>query len=201
MNHPDWPAFVAAIVAEPDEDTPRLVAADFLEENGDPVRAAFIRLQVDLAQLETFGTGWTLRAEELRRKERAFLGPRSESALFWAAEECPELVRAVPTRPGSLHVEGAERVTWRRGFVEAVRCPAAEWLRHGAAVRARNPVRSVWLDRCDRPSRDAWYAGLDTLRGLRRVELSEDSPLNTTEFGAWLGEWLPGTEVRWVIPF
>lgn len=201
MTHPDWPAFVAAIVAEPDEDTPRLVAADFLEENGDPARAAFIRLQVDLAQLETFGTGWTLRAEELRRKERAYLGARSEAALFWAAEECPELVRVDLTRTGGLHVEGAERLTWRRGFVDAVRCPAAEWLRHGVAVRARNPVRAVWLDRCDRPSRDAWYAGLDALRGLRVVELSEDSTLSAIEFAAWLGEWLPGTEVRWVIPF
>ena len=38
MEHPDWPAFLNAIVAEPDEDTPRLVAADFLEENGEPDR-------------------------------------------------------------------------------------------------------------------------------------------------------------------
>ena len=35
MDHPDWPAFIAAIVANPDDDTARLVAADFLEENGD----------------------------------------------------------------------------------------------------------------------------------------------------------------------
>lgn len=198
MVHPDWPAFVAAIVAEPDEDTPRLVAADFLDENGDPTRAAFIRLQVDLAQLETFGTGWTLRAEELRRKERAYLGPRSESALFWAAQECPELVRVDQTRTGGLHVEGAERLTWRRGFVDAVRCPAAEWLRHGAAVRAKNPVRAVRLDRSDQPARDAWYGSLDALRGLRTVEFAEDGSLNVTVFAAWLSEWLPGTEVRWL---
>ncbi len=48
-EHPDWPAFMAAIVADPDDDTVRLVAADYLEEHGDPDRAAFIRIQVELA--------------------------------------------------------------------------------------------------------------------------------------------------------
>ena len=76
MKHPDWPAFLAAIIAEPDEDTLRLVAADFLEENGDSNRAAFIRAQVGLARLEASGLSKSLEADELRKKERAFLGPR-----------------------------------------------------------------------------------------------------------------------------
>jgi uncharacterized protein (TIGR02996 family) len=41
-------ALLAAIVAYPDEDTPRLIYADWLDENGEPARAEFIRLQVDL---------------------------------------------------------------------------------------------------------------------------------------------------------
>ena len=73
MNHPDWPGFLAAIIADPDEDTLRLVAADFLEENGDPDRAAFIRVQVALARLDTAGQGNSLEAGELGQKERAFL--------------------------------------------------------------------------------------------------------------------------------
>jgi uncharacterized protein (TIGR02996 family) len=43
-------ALLAAICAEPDEDTPRLALADWLEEEGQIERAAFIRTQVELAR-------------------------------------------------------------------------------------------------------------------------------------------------------
>jgi uncharacterized protein (TIGR02996 family) len=43
-------AFLRAIYLEPEEDTPRLVYADFLEDHGDPDRAAFIRLECELAR-------------------------------------------------------------------------------------------------------------------------------------------------------
>jgi uncharacterized protein (TIGR02996 family) len=45
----DRDALLAAICAQPDEDTPRLVFADYLEEYGESPRAAFIRTQVELA--------------------------------------------------------------------------------------------------------------------------------------------------------
>jgi uncharacterized protein (TIGR02996 family) len=41
----DEPALLAAILADPDEDTPRLAYADWLDEHGRPERAEFIRLQ------------------------------------------------------------------------------------------------------------------------------------------------------------
>jgi uncharacterized protein (TIGR02996 family) len=41
----DEAALLAAIIADPDDDTPRVVYADWLQENGDPDRAEFIRLQ------------------------------------------------------------------------------------------------------------------------------------------------------------
>jgi uncharacterized protein (TIGR02996 family) len=47
-------ALLAAITADPDEDTPRLAFADWLQENGDKhdrARAQFIRLQVEAARL------------------------------------------------------------------------------------------------------------------------------------------------------
>jgi len=49
----DRHALMAAIIANPDEDTPRLVLADWLDENGDEHdhgRAEFIRLQCELAR-------------------------------------------------------------------------------------------------------------------------------------------------------
>lgn len=198
MKHPDWPAFLAAIVTEPDDDTRRLVAADFLEEHGEADRAAFIRVQIELARLEASGLEASGEAAALRKKEHAFLGPKSERPHLWAAEECPELVRPDPR--GRLRFEGTERLRWRRGFVEAVTCPAAEWLRHGVAVRARNPVRGVVLTECDAVNRDAWYAGLDALRGLREVELQATTNRIEEELTDWLRPWLPETEVFFV-PF
>jgi uncharacterized protein (TIGR02996 family) len=44
-------ALLRAVCANPDEDTPRLVFADWLEENGEEARAEFIRLQCASARL------------------------------------------------------------------------------------------------------------------------------------------------------
>lgn len=41
-------AFEAAVIADCDNDLPRLVYADWLDENGDPDRASFIRVQCEL---------------------------------------------------------------------------------------------------------------------------------------------------------
>ena len=47
----DRDALLAAIRANADEDTPRLMFADWLDENDDPDRAEFVRLQCELARL------------------------------------------------------------------------------------------------------------------------------------------------------
>ena len=46
----DREAFVAAVAAAPEDDLPRLVFADWLDENGDPERAEFVRVQCELAK-------------------------------------------------------------------------------------------------------------------------------------------------------
>jgi uncharacterized protein (TIGR02996 family) len=45
-------AFLAAIVAAPEDDTPRLVFADWLDEHGEHDRAEFIRLGCQQARLD-----------------------------------------------------------------------------------------------------------------------------------------------------
>jgi uncharacterized protein (TIGR02996 family) len=90
----DLHAFLEAICEEPDDDSHRLVYADWLEEHGDEARAEFIRVQCALAHLPwpCGGSGEGSPAEdpaaaqaraalqarerELRnRHERAWLGP------------------------------------------------------------------------------------------------------------------------------
>jgi uncharacterized protein (TIGR02996 family) len=61
-------ALEAAIIAHADEDTPRLAYADWLDENGDPDRAEFIRVQCRLADLSPAEPDWvdlTERQDEL----------------------------------------------------------------------------------------------------------------------------------------
>jgi uncharacterized protein (TIGR02996 family) len=48
-------AFLKAILEAPDDDGPRLVYADWLDEHGDPNRATFIRIQ---CKLHRKGKGW-----------------------------------------------------------------------------------------------------------------------------------------------
>lgn len=101
--------FLRAIVAHPNEDTPRLIFADYLEEQGDPeawLRAQFIRLQCELARLPPDAP----RRAALQRQEQELLQARQTA---WRGE-LPE-------------VPGIRWETFRRGMVEVARIeePAA----------------------------------------------------------------------------
>src|SRR5947209_3221724 len=82
-------AFLGAIIEHPDDDGPRLVYADWLDENGGTVRADFIRLQCDMAKRDPESVRWyelSLRANRLlQRFENIWLGelrPRVKSWQF-----------------------------------------------------------------------------------------------------------------------
>lgn len=83
---PDERAFLATIAAEPEDDTVRLVYADWLEERGDP-RGEFVRVQCRLARSDESDP----HSEELRLRERAlldahrlsWLGPLTEWGTDW----------------------------------------------------------------------------------------------------------------------
>ncbi len=89
----DEPALLAAIAARPDDDTPRLVYADWLDDHGAAERAEFIRLQCRLARDDEDDPAAAERADELENQHR----------IRWLA--------GVPTGPGL-------RWEFRRGFPE-----------------------------------------------------------------------------------
>jgi uncharacterized protein (TIGR02996 family) len=63
-----------AICASPDADEPRLQFADWLEKHGDPSRAEYIRLQIDLEQKSLKPATWlklTRRVEKLEATHKA----------------------------------------------------------------------------------------------------------------------------------
>ncbi len=192
-DSPAYYAFLRAIGREPGADVPRLACADWLDENGDAERADFIRTQVERARLIASGQGETPQAEALRLKERSYLKASSYLIPLWAAEACPELVKCVPNergRPG-MHIEGSERITFRRGFVEEVTCSVAEWQHFGEAIRTRLPLRVVFLTGCGTTTRDDCYAMISSLLHLEEVVLAGLQ----AGLRDWLMMWLPDTRV------
>lgn len=70
-------AFLEDVIANPDDDGPRLVYADWLEDHGQAERAEFIRVQIALARMDPAAPG----REALLVRERELL---SVHAIAWA---------------------------------------------------------------------------------------------------------------------
>src|SRR5579884_1340778 len=96
-------SFLVAILAAPDDDAPRLVYADHLEERGDP-RGEFIRVQCELARLPEGDR----RRKDLERKERVLLAEHGEE---WAGPVQDLVVQS----------------EFRRGFIDGVTLPAGDF--------------------------------------------------------------------------
>lgn len=86
-------ALHAAVLESPEDNLPRLVFADWLEENGEQVRAEFIRTSIEFGYVGE--NGWTLQPHVHHKKKQLFI------------EEI-------------LH---PEQYLYRRGFIDEVRAP------------------------------------------------------------------------------
>lgn len=78
-NQPQVLSLLRAAKEQPEDDTPRLVLADWLEDHGDPDRAEFIHLQLRLSRNVTLDAErkamQTREQELLNRNGGAWLGP------------------------------------------------------------------------------------------------------------------------------
>jgi uncharacterized protein (TIGR02996 family) len=118
----DENALLRAIAAHPDEDTPRLAFADYLEEHGNPDRAAFIRGQVELARLSE---------DSLHRREVAF---KCRQLLDAHEEEWLE-----PRDAFSFDWH------WSRGFVDTLTTSPPDLDHQDSALFRVYPFRRVWV--------------------------------------------------------
>lgn len=136
----DRDAILKAILDSPGDDLPRLAFADWCEENGDPDRGEFIRVQLELARW-TDDDGWMpmgLNRESLRAREKQLF--RESGPKWW--DDLPGRYRSTEDHARIVAMGGlAYKV--RRGFVDSVECPMASWLLDGVAIATRHPVRSV----------------------------------------------------------
>jgi uncharacterized protein (TIGR02996 family) len=131
----DRDALLAAIRAQPDEDTPRLVFADWLEENDEPARAEFIRAQVELARTPP----WEPFAVRCRWQRPGLLTGQAFLRELHGA---------------SAYVEWAKPPFWR-GFGWAIEVRAvALWEELAEPLFAREPIGKVSF----------WHGTLDDWR-------------------------------------
>jgi uncharacterized protein (TIGR02996 family) len=117
----DGADLLAAIRARPDEDTPRLIYADWLDENKQPDRAEFIRVQCALAR----GNEYDADRVELQLREQQLLTASRKSA--W----------------GELPVKPVKEKTFARGFVDSISAHAATFLAGTGALFDAVPVREL----------------------------------------------------------
>jgi uncharacterized protein (TIGR02996 family) len=101
----DEQALLAAIWAHPHEDTPRLMYADWLQENGRPERAKFIRLQCELARTATDDP----RLAELQKRESGLWNAHRRTYR----QGLPERLRGYPFHRGFV-APPAQRITGHR---------------------------------------------------------------------------------------
>lgn len=168
-SYPEYRQLLAAVLAMPDDDTPRLVLADWLQEHSCDERAEFIRAQVELAaggmrHTHTAGQPGGCRLCRLRRVQSRYIeGPglaevarlfdRGPNDLWYGGAS---LVRLGPGQSQDFAVEFA------RGFVYRMVCTWDDYFRHAAAVFSQHPVEDVRIiDAMIFPSggNDTYYVG------------------------------------------
>jgi uncharacterized protein (TIGR02996 family) len=132
-------AFLQRIRAYPDDDAPRLIFADWLEEQshrlpGAAERARFIRVQITLAQLAAEDTAPSGPARTEREASVAGL-MREEAVLLDAhRDEWTAPFRGLANGP-----------VFHRGFVEEVKVSARDFIRRAHELFATGPIRHLHL--------------------------------------------------------
>jgi uncharacterized protein (TIGR02996 family) len=150
-------ALVAAILEAPEDDAPRLVCADWFEEQGDEAsvaRADFIRTQV----------------------QRARLAPDDERHSELEARELRLLKRWAPVWCGSHFL--FRKVRFRRGFIEYVHLHLRHFLHHRRQLLALEPLRDVRLTGWFRAPADLIrrVAGCEEWRHIETLRIHHQGP-------------------------
>jgi uncharacterized protein (TIGR02996 family) len=135
------PAFLADIVEHPDEDAPRLIFSDWLEDNGEPEWAEFIRLQIRLTSRFD-----PKREDNLSWVERQEITARCEDMLRAKTEGVPLWCRwcnliGVPSFYTTPHAQPHLSYGWNRGILTSVAGPWRLWKQWGPKLVHMQPIR------------------------------------------------------------
>jgi uncharacterized protein (TIGR02996 family) len=121
MSHAtDEAGFLIDIITNYNDDTPRLVYADWLQEHGRESRAEFIRLQCELPKRRRVGRG----IKRLKRRVDGFADEIGEwftmPSPAWFVGPLDHTTDSRPTPHAAVN----------RGFIAEVTCTAEDWLAH-----------------------------------------------------------------------
>lgn len=147
----DREALLRAVCENPDDDLPRLVFADWLDEHDEPERAHFVRTQVEFARLAREGQG---ASKELRQIDRAIWKQHGKQ---WQLE-LPQ-------------IHGVEWFSeCYRGFVERVYVESDKILvDHADSIFASAPVQHLTITTFRGA---ASFSMLDSLRHLKTLTIT-----------------------------
>jgi uncharacterized protein (TIGR02996 family) len=162
----DGEALQRAVVADPDDDTPRLIYADWLEENGQAERAAFIRAHIEASRAEPFSEQARqaqVRAGQLLDKNRQAWTRHFQKHLFLTLD-------------------------FQRGFIGKIGIEPIVAAEAVEAVFVNEPVQSLELIRHDGVPED-WLSLMPVfefpqLRRVRRLQLRPARSLLDDEYTA-----------------
>lgn len=157
---PDWPDFMAKILANPAVDLPRLVLADWLEEYGKADSMAWaqmIRMHCENPELDTQCPIDGMCGEAFDRLFNCF-----KCRLAYKI--------GLPTNLLGSHI-------FRRGMIEELIVTPSVWFANAANVVARFPIRTVWFTEEVHLGRELRYNYVPTTRDITwELKLADSLP-------------------------
>jgi uncharacterized protein (TIGR02996 family) len=140
-----------AVLDAPDDDTVRLVFADWMQDHGEETWAEFIRVQCEIAYMDgTEGDRLTV----LARRERELWEAHH---IQWCAD-LPKWSRG--------------KVAFRRGFPTIVSCTPPQWI-SGRKLTRRAPIRALRLTKVA-PTQLAALVATEHLAGVQALSIPAD---------------------------
>jgi len=144
----DGDALLRTILEHPDDDTARLVYADWLEEHGQAERAGFMRAQVKGEPVPKRPNRITRLA--IGESGGAFLewtngSGKRDRAITAYSTTCGVAAYSAFTLANVERNRQRNRVLLARGFVAEITCPLDVFQKHAPALFAAHPIERVTL--------------------------------------------------------
>lgn len=169
----DGQQLLNAIIANPDDDAPRLIYADWLDEQGDDERAEFIRASIELAKLRAdprrpkrldedfaYRAGYFTSLHIEQAVITSLISGRGEEPRSCRCEQCLQSLvgrlfhsnkcqwfdkhLAVVLLESEIFRSGIRDAVVRRGFIDEFHLTTADFMQHCHEIAAKHPVRK-WV--------------------------------------------------------
>jgi uncharacterized protein (TIGR02996 family) len=140
-----------AVLENPDDDLPRLVYADYLDENGDPKRAEFIRAQIVISQaVQRNDYDSDEFAEATKRTIKAGIATMRKWLAVTGLQLKPGSINSIDTFKDGINIHNKEArivFTLRRGFLEQIQSEEMDWILENWQTIFYHPINHITVGR------------------------------------------------------